>query len=536
MIAHRELGLEDYLAIGRRRLGAVLIWGFVACVVGFLVSFALTPKYTSRSLLLVEGQIVPEGYVKPIVTERVSDRMATLTQNVLTRTRLVPLVNRLGLARKGKSVDEVVEAIRDNVTVTQADPNASPDAANGSSSASGSASSGAPNQGALPTKRKARPGETDTDDVPGFYVSYTANNSRDAQQVCAEIASMLLQENLELREQVAHDTTDFLTRQLDQAKRNLDEMDNRLSDFKKEHMGRLPTDDDKNLKILAAVNSQLDANTQGLTRAQQDKSFAESLLAEQTAAWNSLHASPNLPSLRDELVTLQNQLVILQARYTDDYPDVVKTKNDIAKVKAKIAEAATGMPAAASGASDAKLEPGEILRLRQVIHQDDTAISQASREQKRLRELSDTYQSRLAVSPDIEDQYKQLTRDNETAHKIYDDLLSNKNAADVQAEMERAQQGEQMKLLEPASLPGSPSFPVRWMFAAGGLGAGLAIGLAVAFWLELRDKSLCSEADVVAALELPMLVFLPDVASSANSNETGAWGRRGAFGKKKTVA
>ena len=102
MIANRELGMDDYLAIARRRIIVVLVPVLLASLIGFLISFALSPKYTSRSLLLVEGQVVPSGYVKPIVTERVSGRMITLQQNVLSRNRLQPMVTRLGLARDGK--------------------------------------------------------------------------------------------------------------------------------------------------------------------------------------------------------------------------------------------------------------------------------------------------------------------------------------------------------------------------------------------------------------------------------------------------
>jgi uncharacterized protein involved in exopolysaccharide biosynthesis len=525
MIANRELGVDDYLAICRRRLGVVLIPALIALVLGFLISFALTPKYTSRSLLLVEGQTVPTGYVKPIITERVSDRMNTLAQSVLSRNRLAPLVSSLGLARKGKSVDDVVEAIRANVQVTEADLDAPPPGSTSTSKSSSSTPS---------ARRRVVPGETD--DVPGFYVSFTADNPRDAQQVCAGITSMLLQENLELREEVAQSTTDFLSKQLEQAKLNLDDLDNRLSEFKKLHLGKLPSDEDKNLKILSALNSELDANTQTLNRAQQDKSFAESLLAQQTAAWDSLQASPNLPPLRQQLVTLQNQLVMLQARYTDDYPDVIKTKNDIAQVKAKLKDANSDPQAAAPGSVGVKMDPPEILQLREQVHQDEGTISRASLEQKRLRALIDSYEGRLALSPEIEEQYKQLTRDNESAHKIYDDLMANKNAAQMQTEMERKQQGEQMKLLDPASLPDSPSFPVRWMFAAGGLGAGLGLGLLAALWLELRDKSIRNEGDVLAALELPMLVSLPWVGSVKDGENGNLWRQFRPFGRERKTA
>jgi succinoglycan biosynthesis transport protein ExoP len=93
--------------------------------------------------------------------------------------------------------------------------------------------------------------------------------------------------------------------------------------------------------------------------------------------------------------------------------------------------------------------------------------------------------------------------------------------------MEQEQRGELMRLLNPANLPETPSFPVRWMFAAGGLGAGLALGLGLAMWLELRDKSIRDEQDVMAALELPMLVSMPWIGSDgkARSSDGRVYGR-----------
>src|SRR5262249_22303124 len=120
-----------------------------------------------------------------------------------------------------------------------------------------------------------------------------------------------------------------------------------------------------------------------------------------------------------------------------------------------------------------KIEPAEIRALRQQILSQERLIEHASASQTRLQQRIDQYQSELASSPEVEDEYKQLTRDNATAHNIYDGLLANKNSAEMQTEMERKQQGEQLKLLDPASLPSSPSYPVRSTFALYGLGAGL---------------------------------------------------------------
>jgi uncharacterized protein involved in exopolysaccharide biosynthesis len=292
----------------------------------------------------------------------------------------------------------------------------------------------------------------------------------------------------------------------------------------------MPIDEDKNLKILAGLTSQLDANTQALSRAQQDKSFAESMLAQELAAWKSLQASPNVPSLKQKLVALEDQLIDLQSRYTEDHPDVVKVENDIAELKANLKETnsapESSKPETAKEDPQDKMEPPQILVLRQQIHQNEVVISRATGEQKRIQELIDSYQARLSLSPEVEEQYKQLTRDNETAHTIYDNLLTNENAAQMQTEMERKQQGERVKLLDPANLPTSPSFPVRWVFAAGGLGAGLCIGLCIALWLELKDKSIRNEGDVVAALELPMLASVPWLGVEEHGKETGRfWDR-----------
>src|SRR5207237_2221299 len=122
------------------------------------------------------------------------------------------------------------------------------------------------------------------------------------------------------------------------------------------------------------------------------------------------------------------------------------------------------------------------------------------------------------------------TRDYDTAQKFYNDLLAKKSESAMQTDMERGQQGEQMRLLNPANLPDSPSFPNRLLFAGGGLGAGLALGLGLALWLELRDKSIRTQADAEAALDLPMLVAVPWVGvQSVVENGNG----KGHFWKRK---
>src|SRR5207302_9633106 len=120
-----------------------------------------------------------------------------------------------------------------------------------------------------------------TGGLPGFYISFTAQEPRLAQQVCSEITSMFTAENLRAREQSAQGTTDFLASQLEEAKRKLDEQDAKLAAFKQRYIGQLPGQEETNLNVLAALNSRLDATSQAVSRAQQDKAFTESVLSQQ---------------------------------------------------------------------------------------------------------------------------------------------------------------------------------------------------------------------------------------------------------------
>ena len=484
---NRELTLDDYLAMLRRRLWVILVPTVLAPAIGFALSYAFTPKYTSTSLVLVEEQKVPEGYVKPVITEDLSQRITRLQQRATSSEELRPMVEKLRLSEGplGMSIDQIRKGV--SIQAVQA--------------------------AVIQTSWQSK------GDVPGFYVNFTGNNPQQSQKICAEVTNIMIRENFADREAIARETADFLGRQVQDGKNKLDELDGQLAAFKARYPGQLPTDSDKNMQYLMALNSQLEANTQTLNRAQQDKAYAESMLAQQLAAWKSTADSTDPKTLQKQMADLQSQLLQLKARYTDNYPEVEKTKNDIKALQVKIdeANAAAANPVTVTSTAGSLAEPPEIQQLRLQIHQQQDTISQANRAQQKIQDEIKIYQSRVALSPAIDQQYKQLTRDYDTAQKNYNDLLMKKSQAETQIDMEREQQGEQMHVQQPANLPDSPSFPNRILFAGGGLGGGLVLGLALAMWLEFRDQSIRTEADIVALLELPVLTQVPWVGVEANN-------------------
>jgi polysaccharide chain length determinant protein (PEP-CTERM system associated) len=503
---NRELTIDDYLAMLRRRAKLIVIPMLLAPIAGYLVSYIFHAKYTSQSLLLVEAPKIPDAVVQQVFTEDLTQHIATIQQQVLSPARLRPMVDRLGLVKGDQNAEDVMEGIRQNMTIEPVLTDLSQ----------------------LGTSKK-KPNQSSP--VPGFYVGYAAPTARQAQEICSDLTSMLLEEDLKSRQDASQGTTTFLTTQVEDAKRNLDDLDKRLAAFKNQHMGQLPGDEDNNLKILMGLNSQLDANTQTLNRATQDKAYTESMLSQQIAAWKATQSSNNPQTLQQQLSQLQAQLIDQQARYTDDHPDVIKTQADIAQVKKKLAEIQDNSNKATDGATEKESgsDPPEIRQLRLQIHQYQDLIAQATRDQKKLQEEITAYQNRVAASPAIEEQYKELARDYDNGQKVYQDDLAKQSTSKMATQAEQQQQGEKMVLLNPASLPDLPSFPNRLFFAGGGLGAGLALGVGLALWLEFRDKSIRTQADAEAALGLPMLVAMPWVGETAPTNGDG----EGRFWKRK---
>jgi protein tyrosine kinase modulator len=524
IMENRELTMDDYLAMLRRRVRVILIPALVAPLAGFLISYlsffaAKSPslsffatKYTSQSLVLVTPPRISDTVVPDVNNEDLQQQMNEVVRRATSDASLRSAVVKLGLA-KAQDVEDLVSSIQQNSSILPA-PEISQSAT-----------------------AKKKPGESSA----GFYVSYVGPTAKEAQQVCAGLTSLLIEEYLRTRQDQTKGTTDFLTQQVDAAKQSLDDKAKTLAAFKNQHIGQLPEDADSNLKILMGLNSQLDANTQTLNRATQDKAYTQSLLEQQLAAWKASESSSNPQTLQTQLSQLQAQLIDLQARYTDDHPDVIKTKADIAQVKKRLAET-NDTPAKANDTEGDKAsgsEPPEIRQLRLQVHQYQDLIDQGNRDQKKLQQEINDANRRLALSPAIEEEYRGLTRDYDNASKVYQDDLARQGTSSMASQVQLQQQGAQMALLNPASLPDSPSFPNRLYFALGGLGAGLALGCGLALWLEFRDKCIRTEADAEAALDLPMLVSVPWVVETVSANGNGKghfWNRDKQPEEKKETA
>lgn len=501
MLGHRTLTIEDYLTILKRRWMFIVIPAIILPVVAVAISYRITPVYSSQELVLIEQPKVPDTYVKPVVADDLDSRLASMKEQILSRSRLEPIIRQYNLGDPKSDMDARVDATRKAIDI-----------------------------------KPIRSEIAGSDGLPGFFISFKAPDPHTAQAVCRQITSLFLTENARSREQSAQGTTEFLQEQLDDAKNNLDAQDAKLAQFQRENIGTLPDDQQANMNMLTTLGTQLDSANQELTRLSTQRTYLEGLLAAQGSDYvastqpgrkpQSRPAAQATPEQAAQLQTLEQQLADLSARYTPDYPDVVATKRSIQDLKKQIAQNAAGP---AGGGAAARTESPAVQQLRLQVSAIDESMQQKRREQAGIQHEIGTYQGRMQASPLVAAKFKELTRDYQTAQEFYDSLLAKKNQAEMGTELERQQQGEQFTIMDDANLPEEPTWPKRSAFVFGGLAAGIGLGILIAAYLEYRDKSLRSERDVWAFTKLPTLGIIalsPGATTTVTGSGNGRWFKR----------
>ena len=479
MVRNAQLSLEDAQRILRRYWWVLPITTVLLGVVAVVASYVLPKKYVSQTMVLVEQPTVSPELVKPVITEDLNHRLSSMQEQILSRTRLQPIIEKFGLYASDRGtthIEDLVDRMRSAVKITPLEPMAG----------------------------------TQNRQLPGFYINVTFNDARVAQQICTEITSMFLEQNARERNIQSKQTTDFFQQRLDEAKNKLDEQDAKLAQFKRQYLGSLPEEEQTNLSLLMGTNTQLEANTQAISRAQQDKTFTESLLAQQEAnlkAQTSGGANPE--SLDQQLSAMQDNLLALQAKYTPEHPDVVKAQHAIDELKKRIEAQEKAPPSPVEAAHVNSFESPQIQQLRAKLRQDDLNIADLTKRQAQIQNETRVLQGRVQASPVVEQQFKEMTRNYQTASENYNDLLKKHNTSELAGVLESQQESEQFKVFDPPSLPNQPAFPNKIIFASAGFGGGFVVGLGILYLLAAGDKSLHTERDVELALKLPVLATVP---------------------------
>lgn len=496
------MDVEDYIDVLRRHRSWIAGPAFAALVISVVVAFFWPDTYISEAVIRVVPPQVPERYVPSNVNMEMAQRVTAMTQSVMSRARLIDMVQSHGLYPRDRNrlpMEDIIEKMRRGISIGNVRPLREQVAGRGLSSA--------------------------------FKIEFAYENRYLAQKVVQDLVSRFIDESITTRASQSVMTTDFLREQLDEAKGELDAIENRLTEYKIRNAGRLPDELQTNLQQLRTLETQLASAGSSINRATQEKLLLESqlrVLREQqqglvTTRAGSAEAaakSERLLQTERQILDLETMLSGLREQYKDTHPDVRRVQAQLAVLKksrdALVKEEEEKRAAAPpkKEASPVRTREGleldaAVQRIQSMIHAKDMELEQYVKEQARLDNTIKQYQQRIEASPLGERVYAELTRDYSLARRKYEDLSLKKSQSEIATDLESRKAGEVLELLDPASLPQTPSEPKRWLIITIGTSLGLMLGLFVAGAREMKDTSLKNLKDVRAYTGLTVLGSVP---------------------------
>lgn len=525
----------------KQKLSAGILGGALA-LIGCLVVHRLPAIYSSEALILVDSQKIPERLVASTVSTNLQDRIQTISQQILSSTQLKKVIEDFDLyhaERRNLFEEEILEKMRKDISVKL-------------------------EQGWT----GGRPG--------AFRISYQGPNPAVVAQVTNRLANLYIDENLKTREVQAEGTSEFLSTQVQEAKKKLDELEAAVSKYKLAHNGELPQQEAALIGTLSRLQSELEANRDAINREEQARLVLDNTLStlESTA---SMLAGPDQNSsirggpangvataaaggaeAKPKSETLQAQLDLVRLRYSDDHPDVKRLRDEIARLKEtekqesekKEASAAPPPKADGSKASGAALiaparsdrERPEVLQARGRVSAAKVQMTQLNRdlefrknEQERILRDMAQYQQRIGKLPVREQEMAQLMRDYEISKANYRSLLDKELSAEMSTDMERRQKSERFEVLDAGRIPEKPVKPNRPLFYGLSWVGALVIGLAFGLGREFKQNVLLGEWELPQ--DLTVLGRLPYIEiSPADESKTSQEGGKRQRNRKLRLA
>lgn len=482
-----------YLEIARRRYMQFLL----PLLVGFLAvwgtTFLLKARYKSTTVILVEQPSMPKNYVMPNVSEDLQQQLASISEQVLSRSRLLAICNKYNLfARSDRqySPDEKFALMSKKIDVQLVHS----DGGGG---------------------------------VTSFSISYTADTPWLAQQITRELANGVMTQNLEVRQRESEDTTSFLDQQLEIARQNLADQTAKVKAYEAAHEGALPEQQQSNLSIMTGLEQQLQSEQDALNQAVSQRAYYQTLIEQYRALRQPVKgadgAAVDVTALDQTLAADRAKLADLLSRYTDSYPDVQALKAEIVRVQKERSDAlaaeSSGRGGTSAAADSGNPQNAPLAQLEGQLRANQVEITNRQQSIEELKQRIAQYQARLGAEPASAEELADLNRGYDQSQANYNDLLKRRDESQMATSMEQMQQGERFSILDPPTLPWKPDFPNRLAFCALGVVVGLVLGLLSVAIFEFMDDRMYSDKEIKALLPVAVISEIPEIESEADERK-----------------
>jgi len=510
-VPRRVYDVEDYLNIIRRNwqwIAGPLLAGLTIATVG---AYFWPNTFISTAAIRVVPPQVPERLVPTNVNVQMGERVRTMAQTILSRNTLTNIITTYDLYRKDRGrfpMEDVIENMRKDIQI-----------------------------GGIRNLGGRENGST------AFQINFSYENRYVAQKVTRDLMTRFIDENLRERSQQSQMTTQFLREQHDEAQRELEAVEQKITAFRSANQGRLPEQMDMNLGQIAALDQRINSLNTSMARANQDRLTLEGELRALREKLNSLPKMVNasgaqpaagqanavdqtLQRMNTNIGQMEAALQQMLDVYKETYPDVPRLRQRIAAARRdrdNYINTTLALPPTAGGSGDApartaapQVRNREVIEIEADLERVRGQIKARELEAERyLREIAATEEKQRAVQARIESgpagaqSYELLLRDREMAKTKYDDYSRKLNNSAIATDLENRKQGETLEVLDLPSLPETPAAPNRPLIIGVGAILGLVLGVGLVTFREAKDGSLKTLKDVRTYTQYVVLGSFP---------------------------
>jgi protein tyrosine kinase modulator len=429
--------------------------------------------YKSQATILIVEQQIPQSLVAPLSTDTVAQRLEAMTREVVSRARLLQIIDETHVFAKRKNYppSEAVELMQKSIDIE-------------------------PIGGAR--------------DFSAFSISFSAETPEAAQEVTRRLSSLFIERNSETQARKATTTTNFVNEQLEEKRKKAAELEQSIRAFKMQHVGELPDERLANQTRLDEARRQLQNTVANVDRARGQRVIWESMLRG---------------SLNTALTRLKSERKLLLARFTPQHPDVVRKDEEIAQLEALLAQVAPGAAVTEKPLDRLAAVDPNVAQQEGQLEANRLEIENLEKDEKQLQAVIAEVQGHLNLTPAREEQLVGMTRELDVLNQEIEGVEKIQQPSELAADMERRQEGQQFRQLDPASLPSTPSSPARLKISLGALLGGIVLGVGLAFLIDLRNPTFHTESELQLRFSPPLLITVPLLPTAAEKRDRSWRGR-----------